>query len=411
MVTKKAKEPDEEAVVKHITNITKALKKNDIKLFIYELYAFQKYLDETLLKVHPHINKPDKIQSWMMEHFSTYFKEDIPNERMFLAVQELLTEKKYSLGEKEGKSFENLIRVETAFFIYYKVLGGRGISENANKYVGEKYYEGYIDEHRPKIQQYIEEAEKRHEEDVKKSEEDMIKHFSMEMTSSQALKSIEESYPDEEHREYIKPKFVKYQIEHAREIYNDKLNQRLEFVKEEMKEKFPSYKDYLNKNGDGKGDVLYEGHDEDSLTRKFWEKNYIDHIIPNEAKKEVGSVIAYDFLYNIQNTILTTDWKVGKFGGTTISTGGKEKKVPKNMVKMLDIIADAYDKDPLRKNGEIWLKAFNQVAEIGAKAANKFSLFRDAKTQEVYKSFVTAYKDITKAEEDNDERNRPNLLQ
>lgn len=111
-----------------------------------------------------------------------------------------------------------------------------------------------------------------------------------------------------------------------------------------------------------------------------------------------GSKVSFEFLRHIQKTIYTTDWKPARFFGTKVyDTKGKYiNTVRKDMIKMLDIIEDAYRKDQTGTS-PVWIEAFNKVAKLGKLAASKqpMSLFgmgrRSWEEQQFYEKFVTAY--------------------
>jgi hypothetical protein len=374
---------DKKRVLKQINLITDALKTNDLELFIYHLYTFQKYLDDTLLKIHPGM-KPAKIQDWMKEKFSQEFEKDtIPNEKTFLAVQEMLTSIKFDPREnKDSKIFTEIIRLENAFYTYFELLSRSGISENANSYADDADYNHYIEKHQINMEKYLEEA--------------MIKYYAMELPFAHVSKIIETSYETED-KERIKRKFCRYQIEHAREIYDKQLARAILAAQERI----ATCNEFLNEDGGKTGELGYQEHDGHSQS-----KIYLEMTVANELRNRLGGTIAYNFLLNIQDTILNTRWNVGTLGGTVVNdcNGILINRVPKNMVKILAIIEKAQKDDPTGKS-EVWIHAINQVALLGATAAHRTSLFRDENTQEFYDTFVTAYNNIQKSNVSDQEKN------
>lgn len=233
----------------------------------------------------------------------------------------------------------------------------------------------------------------------------MIRHLSMKTPIETILSRVDSLFSNEEQRNSFKRKLYKYQTEHAREIFDAQMDMAKQAKQEEILREVPTYKDHLNlQSGEEKtGDTLYKDKEAHSAEVKIWEENYKNKIVPEEAEKRImqdgtGAKIAFNFLKNIQNIIFSTKWKVSKWRGTEVYDNDDHliNIVPKNMVKMLDIIENALKKDPVGKT-DVWVHAFNDVAKIGKDAAkNKpISIFgfgkRDVATQEFYDRFVTAF--------------------
>ena len=145
--------------------------------------------------------------------------------------------------------------------------------------------------------------------------DDLIKFYAMEIPSSKvALQIIENSY-DNEDIDNIKRQFCRYMLKHKDEIYKKK-------VQEKMLQEYPDYKKYLSSIFDNTNvnsrDLSYLIKDEKMEKEDINEEKQSEFektIVPKEAPKLFGGVVAYDFLVTIQNTIATTKWDVG-IGGT-----------------------------------------------------------------------------------------------
>lgn len=103
---------------------------------------------------------------------------------------------------------------------------------------------------------------------------------------------------------------------------------------------------------------------------------------------------ALNTIGGLKNVMMSTQWNTGLGGEKVIDRDtGQMHRVPKHMAEILDVCQDVHDgkKDPVTALGEI--------EDIAAKAADKRSLFRDARTQQAYTFFKEKAEDRGEQEE------------
>lgn len=190
----------------------------------------------------------------------------------------------------------------------------------------------------------------------KKSQDETIRLLSFQTPIEKVIPKIKEMNLDDN----FKRQLYLYQIEHANEVYNA----QLKLTSPEAPSTVES---------------------EQTKAEKI-------------HSREIS--IAFNFLKNTQFLMCTTKWKVSRFGGCEIydRQGNAINTVPKNMVRMMEIIDKAYRKDPTGTKS-VWVYAFRELAKVGTKAARKppkglFSGKRDIATQQFYDRFIISLMQI-----------------